>query len=133
MHTTDLLQVTDKLYHMILYTSLRSRFEFTIPVMIGTDHTHTHTYIFIYIYMYMCVCVCIYPRIIFTEGLVIGVGFVIVLVLSGLCLLVVVYMLRKFVNNSEYANFFCIYIVFIFSLDEIPKKYDAICVHKFNL
>ena len=35
----------------------------------------------------------------FQEGLVIGVGFVIVLVLSFLCLLVV-WMLMKFVNNE---------------------------------
>ena len=36
----------------------------------------------------------------FQEVLVIGVGFVIVLVLSFLCLLVVVWMLMKFVNNE---------------------------------
>jgi len=35
--TIDLLQVTDKLYHIMLYTSSWSRFELTISVMIGTD------------------------------------------------------------------------------------------------
>jgi hypothetical protein len=35
--TTDLSQVTDKLYHIMLYTSLWSRFELTISVVIGTD------------------------------------------------------------------------------------------------
>ena len=34
--TTDLSQVTDKLYHIMLYTSPWSRFEFT-SVVIGTD------------------------------------------------------------------------------------------------
>ena len=37
--TTDLLQVTDKLYHIILYTSPWSRFELTTSVVIGTDCT----------------------------------------------------------------------------------------------
>ena len=35
--TTDLSQVTDKLYHIMLYTSPRSRFELTASVVIGTD------------------------------------------------------------------------------------------------
>jgi hypothetical protein len=35
--TTDLSQVTDKLYHIMLYTSPWSRFELTTSVMIGTD------------------------------------------------------------------------------------------------
>ena len=35
--TTDLSQVTDKLYHIILHTSPRSRFELTTSVVIGTD------------------------------------------------------------------------------------------------
>ena len=34
---TDLSQVTDKLYHIMLYTSPWSRFELTTSVMIGTD------------------------------------------------------------------------------------------------
>ena len=35
--TTDLSQVTVKLYHIMLYTSLWSIFELTISVVIGTD------------------------------------------------------------------------------------------------
>ena len=35
--TTDLSQVTDKLYHMMLYTSPWSRFELRTSVVIGTD------------------------------------------------------------------------------------------------
>ena len=35
--TTDLSQVTDKLYHMMLYTSPWSRFELTTSMVIGTD------------------------------------------------------------------------------------------------
>jgi hypothetical protein len=35
--TTDLSQFTDKLYHIMLYTSPRSRFELTTSVVIGTD------------------------------------------------------------------------------------------------
>ena len=35
--TTDLSQVTDKLYHIMLYTSSWLRFELTTPVVIGTD------------------------------------------------------------------------------------------------
>jgi len=35
--TTDLSQVTDKLYHIMLYTSSWSRFEITTSVVIGTD------------------------------------------------------------------------------------------------
>ena len=35
--TTDLSQVTDKLYHILLYTSTWSRFELTTSVVIGTD------------------------------------------------------------------------------------------------
>ena len=35
--TTDLSQVTDKLYHIMLYTSPWLRFEFTASVVIGTD------------------------------------------------------------------------------------------------
>ena len=35
--TTDLSQVVDKLYHIMLYTSPWSRFELAISVMIGTD------------------------------------------------------------------------------------------------
>ena len=34
--TTDLSQVTDKLYYIMLYTSPWSRFELTTPVVIGT-------------------------------------------------------------------------------------------------
>ena len=35
--TTDLSQVTDKLHHIMLYTSPWSRFELTTSVVIGTD------------------------------------------------------------------------------------------------
>ena len=35
--STDMSQVTDKLYHIMLYTSPWSRFEFTTSVVIGTD------------------------------------------------------------------------------------------------
>jgi len=35
--TTDLSKVTDKLYHIMLYTSPWSRFELTSSVVIGTD------------------------------------------------------------------------------------------------
>jgi uncharacterized membrane protein len=35
--TTDLSQVTDKLYHIMLYTSPWSRFELTTLAVIGTD------------------------------------------------------------------------------------------------
>jgi hypothetical protein len=35
--TTELSQVTDKLYHIMLYTSPWSRFELTTSVVIGTD------------------------------------------------------------------------------------------------
>jgi hypothetical protein len=35
--TTDLSQVTDKLYHIMLYTSPWSRFELTTSVVIDTD------------------------------------------------------------------------------------------------
>ena len=36
--TTDLVQITDKLYHIMLYTSPWSRFELTTLVVIGTDY-----------------------------------------------------------------------------------------------
>jgi hypothetical protein len=35
--TTDLSQVTDKFYHIMLYTSPWSKFKFTTSVVIGTD------------------------------------------------------------------------------------------------
>ena len=46
--TTDLSHVTDKLYHIMLYTLPWSRFEFTTSVVIGTDcigscKSHYHT------------------------------------------------------------------------------------------
>ena len=50
--TTDLSQVTDKLYHIMFYTSPLSRFELTTSVVIGTDcicscksKYHTITYL----------------------------------------------------------------------------------------
>ena len=39
MKTTDLSQVTDKLYHIMLHTSAWSRFELITSVVIGTDCT----------------------------------------------------------------------------------------------
>ena len=36
-NTTDLSQVTDKLYHIMLYTSPSSRFKLTTSVVIGTN------------------------------------------------------------------------------------------------
>ena len=36
--TTDLSQVTDKLYHIMLYTLPQLRFELTTSVVIGTDY-----------------------------------------------------------------------------------------------
>jgi len=53
--TTDLSQITEKLYHIMVYTSPRTRFELTISVVIGTDcigscisnyHTNTATTVF---------------------------------------------------------------------------------------
>ena len=35
--TTDMSQVTDELYHIMLYTSPKSRFELTTSVVTGTD------------------------------------------------------------------------------------------------
>ena len=35
--TTDLSQVTDKLYHILLYTAPSSKFELKTSVVIGTD------------------------------------------------------------------------------------------------
>jgi hypothetical protein len=40
--TTDLSQVTDKLYYIMLYTSPWSRFELTTSMVIGTDCIGTH-------------------------------------------------------------------------------------------
>jgi hypothetical protein len=60
--TTDLSQVTDKLYHIILHTSPRSRFELTTSVVIGTDcigscksnyHTTTATMAPLIYYVYV--------------------------------------------------------------------------------
>jgi hypothetical protein len=39
--TTDLPQVTDNLYHIILYTSPWARFELTALVVIGTDSIYS--------------------------------------------------------------------------------------------
>jgi hypothetical protein len=36
--TTDLSPVTDKFYHIMLYTTLWSRFELTISMVIDTDY-----------------------------------------------------------------------------------------------
>ena len=44
-NTTDLSQVTDKLYHIMLYTSPWSRFKLTTSVVIGTDGTIFKHYI----------------------------------------------------------------------------------------
>ena len=59
--------------------------------------------------------VCIYPLIVFTEVLVIVGGVLIALVLSVLCLLVVVWMLKKFVNNGEYYDFLYVSCLHLFS------------------
>ena len=40
--TTDLSQVTDILYHIMLHTSSRSRYVLTTSVVIGTDCDHGH-------------------------------------------------------------------------------------------
>jgi hypothetical protein len=37
--TTDLPQVTDKLYHIMLYTSPRAGFELAMSVVIGIEYT----------------------------------------------------------------------------------------------
>ena len=61
--TTDLSQVTDKLYHIMLYSSPWSRFELTTSVVIGTDWigscksnyhmiTATTAPLLVHIYMY---------------------------------------------------------------------------------
>jgi uncharacterized membrane protein len=65
--------------------------------------------------------ICIYPLNVFTEGLVIGVGFEIVLVLSCLCL-VAVWILMKLVNNGEYYE--CLYIscIHIFPLTKFQSN-----------
>jgi hypothetical protein len=42
--TTDLSQVTDKLYHIMLYTSPWSRFDFITSVVIGTDYTGSNKF-----------------------------------------------------------------------------------------
>ena len=44
-NTTDPSQVTDKLYHIMLYTSPWSRFKLTTSVVIGTDSTIFKHYI----------------------------------------------------------------------------------------
>jgi len=41
----DLPQVTDKLYHIMMYQSTpRAGFELTMLVVIGTEYIHTSTY-----------------------------------------------------------------------------------------
>ena len=65
--TTDLSQVTDKLYHIMVYTSPWSRFELTTPVVISTDstgscksnyHIYDHGYdyctMFHHLYSFLC-------------------------------------------------------------------------------
>jgi hypothetical protein len=42
--TTDLPQVTDKLYHIMLYTSPSTGFELTTLVVISTDSISTTTF-----------------------------------------------------------------------------------------
>ena len=59
--TTNLLQVTDKLYHIILYTSPLSRFELTASVVMGTNcigscksNYHTITSMTAPLYIFAC-------------------------------------------------------------------------------
>jgi hypothetical protein len=66
--TIDLSQITDKLYHIMLYTSPWTRFELTTSVVMGTDciyscksNYHTITtmtapWVICYLIMYNCSC-----------------------------------------------------------------------------
>ena len=92
-------------------------------ILLFLKRNYVICYVVIIIYMY----VCIYPLIVFTEALVIGVEFVIVLILSFLCLLVVVWMLMKFVNNGEYYDFLYVSCIHLFSWRNSKEIWHDLC------
>ena len=66
--TTDLPQVTDTLYHIMLYTSPWSRFELTTSVVIGTDcisscKANCYTSLSFFLYKNMTVILLLHPKI----------------------------------------------------------------------